>query len=247
MISFPRSGTTALGSLIEQSETEVNYFGEIFCGGFWNRKRSRYFPFFPIRYRLGILLQRKKWSFSSLQLNPDKILFTLADIPGTHVMKIFSDHLNVRMLESVMEKFKPDILFLRRNHLNRLVSLKKVKATGRWHGINTESVEIEIDEKELNDFIVRTEDFYHKIYQCASSNRLKIMDVEYEKLFDPDIISEVLNFIVGDPEKVKRVSLKPRTLKQDPGNAIQQSYLSKVSNDSVKKTISDFHFARFIG
>jgi len=247
VVSLPRSGTTALGSLINQAETEVNYFGEIFNLVFGNKVRSRFFPFFPIRYRLGVLVQGKKWSFNSLQLNPDKALSALANTPGTHVLKIFPDHVNVQTLESIMEKFEPDILFLRRNHLDRLVSLKKVEATGRWHGINTESVEIEIDENELSKFISSSEDFYRQIYMRAVSRSLKIMDVDYESLFHPDVISEVLNFIVGDPKKVKMIEMRPRTLKQDSGNASQQSYLSKVSSDGVKKTISDYNFDRFAG
>jgi hypothetical protein len=146
-----------------------------------------------------------------------------------------------------MEKIEPDVLFQRRNHLDRLISLKKVNANGLCHTVNAELVEIEIDENELNNFITSTEDFCRKVYMCAPSSTLRIMDIKYDSLFESEMISKVLNFIVGDLEKVKIIDMKPRTLKQNSGNATQQSYLSKVSNNSVKKTISDYNFDKFAG
>jgi LPS sulfotransferase NodH len=194
-----------------------------------------------------MLLQQRKWRyylFERLKLSPEKTLSSLVDIPGIHVFKIFPTHLCDQSLESIIEKFKPDILFLRRNHLDRLVSHKKANSTGIWHGVSTDSVEIEIDEIELNDFITTYEKFHRKMYRCAVSNSVKIMDVEYENLFEAPVTSAVLNFILGDSEKVENLNIKPRTLKQDSTGASQQAYLRKVSTDSVKKKISDFNFPK---
>jgi len=247
VVSFPRSGTTALGSLLQQPRADVNYYGEFFALNFWNADRSKFYPFFLPRYILGLLLQKRKWSFylfERLKLNPEKALSALVDIPGIHVFKIFPTHLYDRTLESLIEKFKPDILFLRRNHLDRLVSHKKAKATGIWHGISTDSVEIEIDEIELNDFISGYENFYQKMNCCAVLNSVKIMDIDYENLFEPPVISAVLNFILADSVKVENLNIKPRTLKQDSTGASQQAYLRKVSTENVEKKISDFNFAK---
>lgn len=245
IISFPRSGTTALGTLLEQPGADVNYFGEFFALNYWNREKSKFYPFFLIRYLLGLLIQKTKWRsylFENLNLSPERALSALVEIPGIHVFKIFPTHLYDSTLESIIEKFKPDILFLRRNHLDRLVSHKKAKTTGLWHGASTGSVEIEIEEKELNDYVTGYENFYRKMNECALSNSLKIMDVEYEKLFEPAIISTVLNFILRDPKKLEKLNIKPRTLKQDSSDASQQSFLRKISNGGVSKKISDFYF-----
>ncbi len=253
IISFPRSGTTALGTLLEQPGAKVNYFGEFFALNHWNRnvfEKSKFYPFFLVRYIVGLVLQKKSWRlylFERLKLNPEKVLSALVDTPGTHVFKIFPTHLNDRTMEIIIEKFKPDILFLRRNHLDRLVSHKKAMATGLWHGVSTDSVDVEIDEGELSDFISGYEDFYRKMNECAFSNSLKVIDVEYESLFEPEIISSVLSFILEDPDKAKDLNLKPRTLKQDSGNDNQKSYLGRVSNNHMKKTISDFNFPKING
>ena len=250
VISFPRSGTTALGSLLQQPSAEINYHGEFFALNHWNktlREISKFYPFFMRRYFIGYLLQKRKWryyQFEHLKLSPDKALSALAQIPGTHVFKIFPFHIYDQSLEAAIKKFKPDILFLRRNHLDRLVSHKKAMATGVWHGVSTASVEVEIDEKQLNKYMADYENFYQKMKLCADSISAKVLDVEYETLFNPGNIEMVMEFILADPKKVANLNVKPRTLKQDASDASQQAYLEKISSNGVKKEISDFNFRR---
>jgi hypothetical protein len=250
VISFPRSGTTALGSLLQQPSAEINYHGEFFALNHWNktlREISKFYPFFMRRYFVGYLLQKRKWryyQFEHLRLNPDKALSALAKIPGTHVFKIFPFHIYDQSLEAAIKKFKPDILFLRRNHLDRLVSHKKAMATGVWHGVSTESVEVDIYEKQLNKFMADYQDFYKKINQTALSIGANTLDVEYETLFEPGNIEKVMNFILADPQKVANLNVKPRTLKQDVTGASQKAFLEKISRNGEKKVISDFDFHR---
>ena len=250
VISFPRSGTTALGSLLQQPSAQINYHGEFFALNHWNktlREISKFYPFFLRRYFVGYLLQKRKWryyQFEHLKLNPDKALSALAKIPGTHVFKIFPFHIYDQSLEAAIKKYKPDILFLRRNHLDRLVSHKKAMATGVWHGVSTASVEVEIDEKQLNKYMADYQDFYQKMKLCADSISAKVLDVEYETLFNPGNIEMVMEFILADPKKVANLNVKPRTLKQDASDASQQAFLQKISSNGVKKEISDFNFHR---
>jgi hypothetical protein len=250
VISFPRSGTTALGSLLQQPSAEINYHGEFFALNHWNktlRQISKFYPFFMRRYFVGYLLQKRKWryyQFERLKLNPDKALSALAKIPGTHVFKIFPFHIYDQSLEAAIKKFKPDILFLRRNHLDRLVSHKKAMATGVWHGVSTASVEVEIDEKQLDKYMADYENFYQRMNLCADSISAKVLDVDYETLFNPGNIEMVMEFILADPKKVASLNVKPRTLKQDASNASQQTFLEKISSNGVKKEISDFNFHR---
>ena len=250
VISFPRSGTTALGSLLQQPSAQINYHGEFFALNHWNktlREISKFYPFFMRRYFVGYLLQKRKWryyQFEHLKLNPDKALNALAKVPGTHVFKIFPFHIYDQSLEAAIKKFKPDILFLRRNHLDRLVSHKKAMATGVWHGVSTASVEVEVDEKQLNKYMADYQNFYQKMKICADSISAKVLDVEYETLFNPGNIEMVMEFILADPKKVANLNVKPRTLKQDASDASQQAFLQKISSNGVKKEISDFNFHR---
>ncbi len=248
IISFPRSGTTALGSLLQQPAAKVKYHGEFFAFNHWNRSLrqiSKYYPFFVLRYFIGFILQKRKWryyQFEHLKLNPDKALTIFSKLPGTHIFKIFPFVIYDETLVAAIKKFKPDILFLRRNHLDRLVSHNKAMATGVWHGVSTESVEVEIDEKQLNKYMEDYQDFYQKINQAALSNSANVLDVEYETLFEPGNIERVMNFILADPKKVANLNVKPRTLKQDASGVSQQAFLQKISSNGVKKEISDFNF-----
>lgn len=248
IISFPRSGTTALGSLLQQPAAKVKYHGEFFAFNHWNRSLrqiSKYYPFFVLRYFIGFILQKRKWryyQFEHLKLNPDKALTIYSKLPGTHIFKIFPFVIYDETLVAAIKKFKPDILFLRRNHLDRLVSHNKAMATGVWHGVSTESVEVEIDEKQLNKYMEDYQDFYQKIHQAALSNSANVLDVEYETLFEPGNIERVMNFILADPKKVANLNVKPRTLKQDASGVSQQAFLQKISSNGVKKEISDFDF-----
>lgn len=250
IISFPRSGTTALGSLLQQPAAKVKYHGEFFAFNHWHRSLreiSKFYPFFFLRYFIGFILQKRKWryyQFEHLKLNPDKALSILAKLPGTHVFKIFPFVIYDESLEAAIRKFKPDILFLRRNHLDRLVSHNKAMATGVWHGVSTESVEVDIDEKQLNKFMKDYQDFYQKIYQTALLISANTLDVEYETLFEPGNIEKVMNFILADPKKVANLNVKPRTLKQDITGASQQAFLQKISSGGVQKVISDYDFHR---
>ena len=250
VLSFPRSGTTALGSLLQQPGANINYYGEFFALNHWNAKQrllSKFYPFFSIRFLIGHIIQKKKWryyQFERLRLNPEKVLSVLATVPGTHVFKIFPFHLYDESLKNLIKRFNPEIMFLRRNHLDRLVSHKKAMATGVWHGVSTDSVEVDIDPKQLDKYMKDYQDFYKKMFDCAITHNLNILDVEYETLFEPTNIKKVLNFILADPAKVAALNLVPRTLKQDSIGTSQQAFLKKVSNNDGKKEISDFNFHR---
>lgn len=248
VISFPRSGTTALGSLLQQPEAEVNYHGEFFALNDWNSKLGKitsFYPFFSLKYLLGYALQRKKWRsylFESLKLDPERALSSLAQVPGTHVIKIFPTHLYDKSLEAIIAKFEPDVLFIRRNHLDRLVSLKKAMSTQVWHGVSTESVTVDVDEEELSRYILGYEDFYQRMLRCAKENSAKILDVEYEKLFEPEKIKLVLDFILADSNRLSNLNTRPRTIKQDSTGASQQAFLQKTSRNRVRRSISDYDF-----
>jgi len=250
IVSFPRSGTTALGSLLVQPGANVNYFGQFFSLQAWNRNTfqiSRHYPFFATKFIMGIFLQRQSWSpfrFEGLKLDPVKALTALSRIPGTHVFKIFPNHVYDDSLEAMINKFRPDIVFVRRNHLDRLVSHKKAKAIGIWHGVMTESVNVEIEEKELRDFIDGYQAFYQKVYQWAASNSCNFLDVQYETLFEPTNTEGLLRFILANNEKASGLNLKPRTLKQDTNSTSQQNFLQKTSSEESQKKISDYDFPK---
>ena len=143
IISFPRSGTHALASMINHKQIGMHYYGEFFIFNQWSpivESLNKYIPFFSWRYFLNTRKQKRRWvhyRFEQTTLNPIKTLQKILLFPGTHTIKIFPEHLHLETLEKIISEFKPHIVFLRRNHLDRYVSLKKANASGKWHQDNS--------------------------------------------------------------------------------------------------------------
>lgn len=246
VISFPRSGTHALGSLVSQENIGFRYHGEFFAFNHWSsviERLNRYYPFFSFRFYLNFKTQRQKWRtyrFESSTLSATRTIRAIKKIHGIHIIKVFPTHLSDPVLESIITEHKPHIIFLRRNHLDRFVSHKKANKTGKWHTASTEGVEIDIDETELNKFIDEYEKFYSRYIHFAKSHGCAVLDVDYETLQDTKVIEEIQHFSAWegftDFNKLARI---PTTAKQDSSRTVQDKYLA----NSGKK-ISDFNFKK---
>lgn len=117
-------------------------------------------------------------------------------------------------------------------------------ATGVWHGVSTDEVEVDIPEEQLNKYIKDYETFYSLMHQKAISSGCSIIDIEYEHLFEEATIKKVLEFIVGSADKVSQMNFVPRTLKQGTQDASQQAFLKKLAEKGVQKSVADFDFHR---
>ena len=246
VISFPRSGTHALGSLVSQENIGFRYHGEFFAFNHWSsviERLNRYYPFFSFRFYLNFKTQRQKWRtyrFESSTLSAARTMRAMKKIHGIHIIKVFPTHLSDPVLESIIIEQKPHIIFLRRNHLDRFVSHKKANKTGKWHTASTESVEIDIDETELSKFIDEYEKFYSRYVRFTKANDCSVLDVDYEMLQDTKTIESIQHFSAwegfSDFNKLAKI---PTTAKQDSSRTVQDKYLA-----SREKKISDFDFKK---
>ena len=246
VLSFPRSGTHALGSLVSQENIGFRYHGEFFAFNHWSsviERLNRYYPFFSFRFYLNFKGQKKKWRsyrFESSSLNAPRTIRALKKISGIHILKIFPSHLSNPVLEEIIAQNIPHIIFLRRNHLDRFVSHKKANKSGKWHTASTEGVEIEIDEVELNKFIDEYKVFYEKFLNFAHSKGCAILDIDYEMLHDSQTVDEIQHFSAWDGfTDFGKLAKIPTTAKQDSSRTIQDNYLAKTGSK-----ISDFDFKK---
>jgi hypothetical protein len=158
IISFPRSGTHALASMIKHDQIGMHYYGEFFIFNQWSpivEKLNKYIPFFSWRYFLNTKRQKRKWShyrFEKTTLDPIRTIEKMLAYPGTHIIKIFPEHLRLETLQKLIIEFNPHILILRRNHLDRYVSLKKANTSGIWHEVDSSNFQIEVNDEELNKY-----------------------------------------------------------------------------------------------
>jgi hypothetical protein len=244
IISFPRSGTHALASMINHDEIGLHYYGEFFIFNQWSKiveHLNRFIPFFSWRYFLNTRRQKKNWvhyRFENTSLDPEETIRKMLLFPGTHTIKIFPEHLKLETLERIIEEFKPHVLFLRRNHLDRYVSLKKANATGKWHKVDSSSVEIEVNEPELARYVENYQTFYRQVLTIARKSNCQILDLEFKDLQDPNKVIEIQKFVsLNNNPGLESLPKHPTTTKMDKASISQDKFLEKVG-----KKISDFDF-----
>ena len=244
IISFPRSGTHALASMINHDQIGMHYYGEFFIFNQWSpivEYLNRYIPFFSWRYFLNTRRQKKHWMhyrFESSTLNPLKTIDKMLAFPGTHTLKIFPEHLKIETLQKIISTFQPHILFLRRNHLDRYVSLKKANTSGKWHAVDSSNTQIEVVEHELNKYIANYVDWYSTLKKSAVSNKCQIMDIDFAQLRDSEATTKIQKFVSIDGVGLDSLPKAPTTTKMDKSSKIQDDYLAL-----HHKQHSDFDFA----
>lgn len=244
VISFPRSGTHALASMINHPNLGLNYYGEFFIFNQWSpmvEYLNKYIPFFSWRYFLNTRRQKKKWMqyrFEKTSLDPIFTLRKMMLFPGTHTIKIFPEHLNMETLEKIIIEFSPHLIFLRRNHLDRYVSLKKASISGKWHEADSSKLEVEIIEDELMKYIQIHTDFYKTLKELAANNGCRSLDLEYRDLLNPNKVTEIQRFIaINENLDLTSLPKQPTTKKMDKAALSQEKYLKRAN-----KKLSDFDF-----
>lgn len=245
IVSFPRSGTHALASMINHNQIGLNYYGEFFIFNQWSpvvEHLNRYIPFFSWRYFINTRRQKRHWvhyRFEKTTLNPIKTIEKILLFPGTHTIKIFPEHLHLKTLEKIIQKFQPHIIFLRRNHLDRYVSLKKANASGKWHKVDSSSLEIEVNASELDKYIQDYKKFYNSIKTFALASKCEILDLEFKELNNQQKVEEVQKFVAIYGNKgLDTLPKQPTTTKMDKASISQDKFLAKVG-----KRIEDYDFA----
>jgi hypothetical protein len=246
VLSFPRSGTHAIGSLLSNDEVGFKYYGEFFIFNAWHKnieRINRFYPFFSFRYSLNLKAQRTSWQydkFETTSLDARKTLLAISQIAGIHVIKIFPQHLSDPLLQSLITEFKPHIIFLRRNHLDRFVSHKKANASGKWHTAPSSDLVIHLDPIEFERFLVNFTAFYERYVKVAAKAGCKTLDIDFDDLHNPDKVREIQKFAAFDGfSDWDKLPLAPTTVKQDRSNKVQDDFLH-----SLGKRHSDFNFTK---
>ena len=141
-------------------------------------------------------------------------------------------------LTKIISKFKPHIVILRRNHLDRYISLKKANATGKWHKINSSDVEITINDSELQRYVDQYIDWYGKVKRAALASDCQVMDIEFGQLHDAATTQSIQKFVAVNSHGLDSLPKAPTTTKMDKSSRIQEEYLALHN-----KKHSDFDFA----
>jgi hypothetical protein len=235
VVSFPRSGTHAIGSLLSNEKVGFRYYGEFFIFNAWNsqiERINRFYPFFSLRYSL------KYFKFETTSLDAHRTMAAIQSLPGIHIIKIFPQHLSDPLLQSIIVEFKPYIIFLRRNHLDRFVSHKKANASGKWHTASTSDLVIDLDPREFDTFITNYTKFYTDYFHFAKAQGCPVLDVDFADLHNPEKVRQIQKFAQFDDfTDWDKLTLAPTTVKQDRSSKVQEDFLAKTG-----KSQADYDF-----
>ncbi len=190
LVSFPRSGTSWLGSVLENFGAPFTYYGELFAclseapglGIIAKNYRG-----FTIRYLRAFLAQRRQWrllSFEDFGLSSTRVLQIMGQQAGVNVVKVFPRHVADSQLEALLRTFSPHVVFLRRNHLDRFTSIERAKQTGTWQNAQYGGVDVAIDQSELQRVSSEAQAWYREQKALCLSLGLTVTDVAYEDLLD---------------------------------------------------------------
>jgi LPS sulfotransferase NodH len=190
LVSFPRSGTSWLGSVLENFGAPFTYYGELFAclseaPGLGIIARN--YRGFKFRYLRAFIAQRREWrltSFEDFGLSSTRVLQIMGQQAGINVVKVFPRHVSDSQFETLLREFAPHIVFLRRNHLDRFTSIERAKRTGTWQNAQYREVDIAIDEVELQRVAGEAQAWYREQKALCLSLGLTVTDVAYEDLLD---------------------------------------------------------------
>ena len=244
VVSFPRSGTHAIGSLLSNEEVGFRYYGEFFIFNAWHsliERINHFYPYFSLRYSINLRQQRKSWKyfkFETTSLDAHRTMSAIKSLPGIHIIKVFPLHLSDPLLQSIIKEFKPSIIFLRRNHLDRFVSHKKANASGKWHTASTSEVVVDLDIREFETFISNYTKFYTDYFYFAKAQGCPILDVDFSDLHNPEKVREIQKFAqFEDFKDWDKLTLAPTTVKQDRSSKAQEDFLEETG-----KSYADYNF-----
>jgi hypothetical protein len=252
VLSFPRSGTTALASIFTRPEAQLDYHGEFFAFNAWTRENERLswkYPFFTTVYHRNFVKQKKSWKnyrYESSVLDPVRTIRAWMQIPGVHVIKVFPNQISDEHLGQIIAKYRPAVVFLRRNHLDRMVSNMKANQSGTWHNKSTEEQRVDVDFAALEKTKKEHEDFYKKFKSRVVKNGCEFVDVDYSEVFKPENVASILDLICPETASIRGAQPpSPSTKKQDTSTINQDNFFAKIAAQGIKRKKSDYDFALF--
>jgi hypothetical protein len=211
-----------LGTAFESLGPPIHYYGELIGlssltpdFGIFLRRR----PALGVRLLRGYAAQRRGWKPYALEghhVDIHELLDTLSSVSGVHVAKVFWNHLSDADLARALASFRPTIIFLRRNHYDRLVShLRAVQNGGAWHGQSYAKSEVEVTEELLQSHASDYSDWYRRSRKLCDELGLRIFDIAFEDLVAPGALHDLILETCGDNiSRARLQSAQPATKRQ---------------------------------
>lgn len=210
-----------LGTAFESLGSPVHYYGELIGLtsltpdlGIVIRRR----PTLGIRILRSFASQKRRWkpyAFEADRLDVRRLLEVLTTTSGLHVAKVFWNHLSDEALEDALSTFRPTVIFLRRNHYDRLVSHLRARKNGAWHGRPYAEDDVHVDEDLLQSYANDYSTWYLRTRAMCDELGLRIFDVAFDDLIAPGAVNDLIASVCGDAISRSRLeAARPATERQ---------------------------------
>lgn len=229
ILSYPRSGTTMLGTAFESLGPPIHYYGELIgltsitpdLGVVLRRQ-----PIFGLRLLRALLRQRRAWRPYGMEaegLDIRTLLDALASTSGLHVAKVFWNHLSHDALVRALETYRPTVIFLRRNHYDRLVSHLRARQNDAWHGRPYVNDKVTVSEELLQSYAEDYTSWYQSTRMVCDELGLVVFDEAFEELVTEGALRELIVKVCGDRLREARM--------QAPAPATERQATTTMSTD----------------
>jgi hypothetical protein len=192
VLSQPRSGTTAFQNFIGQSSDDFVIAGELFNAVMKGRMHDILRG--PFSWLTTVNSKKDRASRleykALLNSNAVAIMKTLkyhSRFAGrTVVIKIFAVHLKINTLATLLEEFRPDVIFLRRSFLFTFLSIKKAKNSGpgSWSHRDSSDQLVDLELEELHDYIGESDVWFDQVLSKVEELNLAKTDLSYSGIFE---------------------------------------------------------------
>jgi lipopolysaccharide biosynthesis glycosyltransferase len=215
VVSAPRSGTNAFGSLIRSGYPQATWAGEAYGGapeGSIHEQLKAEFSWYA----------RPATSAFARGINQDAAALTrrimeLAD--GPTAIKLFGPQLSPAAFDAVLEEFSPRLIVLRRVNLFSCVSMRRSANTGVWFREELTDVSVQLQDQAVAAYTKNLDRWFDRVEDRIESYGLDALWMTYSQVYETRSALTAIREFLPDwtlgPLAVDDDSWLPRTTIQD--------------------------------
>ena len=215
LISVARSGTNALGDVIQRSRPAIQWMNEMYLGAEWSNLADDVivdrFPWFSNgRHDVPAAERGRAFDSFAAKVSEQVVELTHAILEkssGRTLIKVFPDQLHPSAFEELLRVFRPRLLVLRREmvftYVSRLRAIQLDQRDGvfgkAWLGSDLTDAPYAVDDRAALQFALRCDSWFDRLDQLAGELGLTNVWLTYTGLFTTGVDIPLLQSFYPGP------------------------------------------------
>jgi lipopolysaccharide biosynthesis glycosyltransferase len=213
LISVARSGTNALGDVIQHSRPDIHWMNELYLGApfapnLLEGELVDQFPWFasdPPDPRKEMRASERQLAFSrfAVTMSENAVELTTAVLQsrsGRSMIKVFPEHLHPCAFEELLATFHPRLLIMRRDLIFTCISRLQAQHVNAWRKTDLTDVPYTVDERSALQYALQCDAWFDRVERLAEELDLHTAWITYGGLFTTGADIPVLqSFYPGPP------------------------------------------------